>query len=101
MLCRIGNRAIAMDAVSLVVIIALLLFVSAAVVIGWINVQNLQASQAACSAKLVGYCSEWSLNNFQNVPYNWNTQSPTDCDKDPIKISQPSLQQCKNLIGQK
>jgi len=94
----LSKKAVAVDAVSLIVIIAAFLFFTVAVFLGWINVQNLEANRASCAAKLLNYCTEWWKKQFQSVPYNWAEQPPKGCEQQPINVGQPTLDDCKSLL---
>ena len=93
-----GRKAVAINAVSLIVIIAAFLFVTVAIFLGWINIQNLEANRVSCAAKLLNYCTDWWKKQFQSVPYSWADQPPNGCENDPIKIGQPTAEDCKNIL---
>lgn len=91
---------LSMHSVFLVIVIGLFIFAMFVIFYNWININNLQASQEVCATKLLNYCTEWWKNGFKQSPYDWNQQAPSDCEKAPININQPSSpDDCKKLLG--
>ena len=89
------SKAIAVQAVFLIGVIAITLFFIVAIFWGWIDTTELGTSQATCTAKKVSYCGEWASNKKE--PNWWATKEPTDCDREDIKISKPTCNDCKSI----
>ena len=94
----LGKKAIAMNTATLIIIVGALIFFSFVIFYGWANLQNIEADRASCTIKLLNYCTEWWKNQFETVPYNWADKAPIGCEKDPIKISQPTADDCNILV---
>lgn len=88
-------KAIAVQAVFLIAVIAIFLFFLVGIFWGWINTIEMGTSQATCSAKRIGYCTEWATNKKE--PTWWFTKEPLDCARENIGISKPSCTECKSI----
>ena len=95
-----SEKAVAIHATVLVILMAVFIFAIFVIFFNWINIQNLQASKELCATKLLNYCTEWWKKDFKDKPYNWAEQSPVDCEKDPINIHEPTdVNDCRALLG--
>jgi hypothetical protein len=94
------NKAVAVHAVVLVVLIGLFLFITLVIFFQWYTGQNILTNKLTCTIKLTNYCIEWSKNKYQKEPYSWDEKDPKGCEKDPIKIGQPTEENCKALLHQ-
>ncbi|MBI2547561.1 MAG: hypothetical protein HYW23_03895 [Candidatus Aenigmarchaeota archaeon] len=77
------SKAVAVQAIFLIAVIAITLLFVLAIFWGWIDTTKLGTSQATCSAKKVSYCS--SILNDRPKPFVWNTKEPINCDQFGIK----------------
>lgn len=91
---------IAIHATVMILIIAIFIFAIFVIFFNWIKIQGLQATKETCATKLLNYCTQWWKNSFKDVPYSWNDQPPSGCEKAPVSISQPaSPDDCKAILG--
>jgi len=92
------KKAIAAHTIFIVGVITIFIFFVTATFFGWINWGGASASQFACSAKLLDYCSGWQKTGFTNTPYDWNKKDPKGCEEVPINIIQPTEEECKRFF---
>ena len=90
-------KAIAVQAVFLIAVIAISLFFIVAIFWGWIDTTKFGTGQATCTAKATSYCGDWARNKER--PGWWATKEPIDCSREDIKITEPSCEECKQKIG--
>ncbi len=90
-------KAIAVQAVFLIGVIAISLFFISAIFFGWIDTTKFGTSQASCTAKKTSYCS--GLINSDKEPFAWDEKEPTDCGREGIEISQPTKAECCSTYG--
>jgi hypothetical protein len=88
-------------------VIALILGIIVVGVIGyWFFVLGGQGGgagvSAACNAKLVSYCTQWSLNGYTTMPNNQEfTAANPDCALNTAPFSDTILvDECKSVLGQ-
>ena len=89
-------KAIAAHTIFIVGAITIFIFFVTATFFGWIDWSTISASQFACKAKLMSYCSE--LQKTGKIPWDWNERGPEGCGEDPININQPTEEECKKLF---
>jgi len=82
-------KAIAVQAVFLIGVIAIFLFFIAAIFWGWIDTTKLGTSQATCSAKRISYCAGFT---GDKKPFDWSNKEPLNCDQ--FNIVKPDDQCC-------
>ena len=84
------RKAVAIQAVFLVGVIAIFLFFIIMILAQWINVSDLGGGKAGCTAKLYNYCS--GLVSRGKPPYSW----PSECNQ--YDVSEPSKTDCCQLL---
>jgi hypothetical protein len=93
------NKAVAIHATTLVFMITLFTFFTLILLLGWMKSQNVTTNQVTCTAKQWNFCIEWAKSEYKKEP-DWNNIAPKDCEKDPIGIGKPSVDDCKALLLQ-
>ncbi len=89
-------KAIAVQAVFLIGVIAIFMFFLIAVFIGWNNSSKIVTNQATCSAKKLSYCSSL-VNQGEESTFKWDDKEPKGCDQ--YGISAPSSAECCKLVS--
>ncbi len=84
-------KAIAVQAVFLIGVIAITLFFIVAIFWGWIGTTKFGTGQASCTAKRISYCGGFVGGK---PPFDWNTKEPTGCEQ--YNIVKPDDQCCIN-----
>lgn len=94
---EIPSKGVALNAISLIVIIVLVTFFALILYYQWYNNTDLGLTKTNCIIKKDNYCLQWSKNGYDpsNPPYDWDSQSPQGCDS--VGVSQP--QSAKNCLG--
>ena len=82
-------KAIAVQAVFLIAVIAITIFFIVGIFWGWIDTTKFGTSQATCAVKRISYCSGFKGNK---PPFDWNTKEPTGCEQ--YGITQPNDKCC-------
>lgn len=92
-------KAVAVHALSIVAIVAIFAFVSVVVFLNWLQGTSVQASGAACTTKLLSYCSEWFTKNFDDGKKpEWKTPDPSECNKFLATSVPPRPENCRDIL---
>ena len=93
------SKGIAFHVLGIILIIAVFAFFIALIVYSWIDTSKIQASEIACTNKILNYCTDWLKNGFKDKPWNWNEKGPTTgCEQ--FHITEPvNPNDCKALVG--
>jgi len=89
-------KAVAIHAVVVVALIGMLLFFALIIFWHWLNLQQIEASKAACAVKFSNCCLEWYKKDYQGDPCDWASIPPKGNECDKFNIIEPtSKDQCK------
>lgn len=87
-----SNKAIAVHAVVLVIIIGFLLFFTIAGFLTWLKINEDETTNIACAVKQYSFCIKWwKENKFSSTFSDKEGWFSDDCSK-------PSTEQCKALL---
>lgn len=83
-------KAVGVHTLALVFMIIIFAFAAIAVFGGWLGIFEKQVTAASCTKKIIDYCSEWLINNFEaGKEPQWT----------PLEgCQQPTAPQCKNIL---
>jgi len=88
-------KAIAWQAIFLLVLIGLSITATAVVLLQFLSQGNITASKLSCTAKLQKYC----IDLLADKNPDWNSIQPTSgCEKYGIEAP-PSKEKCKEILG--
>jgi hypothetical protein len=88
---------ISVQTLFIIAVTVIFLFFAIALFMGWIKLTDNVTNPILCNTKLLSFCSDWSKENYQKVPYEWADKAPGCAKKGII----PSLETCKDLLQQK
>jgi len=83
------SKGIAVNAISLIVIVVLVTFFALILYYKWYDTTNLNLTKTNCILKRADYCLEWAKNSYDTLkpPFDWESRSPGGCDK--VGVSKP------------
>ena len=82
------KKAVAVQAIFLIIAVMIFLFFIAAIFFQWIDVTKWGSDKAACRAKIINYCSDWRKTGESKEPGWWNDKPVENCEKPAWKDCQ-------------
>ncbi len=91
------RKGLAVHTMVLIIMIGMFTAVSLFLFYKWASPSIKNATKASCVVKQISYCTDWSVNDFNQIPWEWDEKNPKDCHN--VGISEPTVEDCNKILG--